>query len=132
MAGDDEEFVVESLLNVRTKGGVKQFLVKWEGYSAKHNSWEPRKELIQSCLDLVQEIEAKKSSARSRSPAKRERSPAPSAAVLPGAGDVLKIRSATCRSSRSPGKQSALGRQLLQLRPVHLAGRAINLVVHAP
>ena len=32
---------METILRDRIKNGVRQYLVKWEGYDATHNSWEP-------------------------------------------------------------------------------------------
>ena len=47
---DDNEFVVEKILDHKLiRGGKKTrkndmtFLVKWEGYDAKDNTWEPWK-----------------------------------------------------------------------------------------
>ena len=37
---------MESILKDRLKDGVRQFLVKWEGYDATHNSWEPASNFI--------------------------------------------------------------------------------------
>ena len=32
---------MERILNHRTRAGVTEYLVQWEGYSAAANSWEP-------------------------------------------------------------------------------------------
>ena len=38
----EEEYEVEQVLNSRRHGKTKklQFLIRWKGYSAAHNSWE--------------------------------------------------------------------------------------------
>jgi len=38
---EEEVFFVESILNERVKAGRRQFLVRWHGYTALHDSWEP-------------------------------------------------------------------------------------------
>jgi hypothetical protein len=54
-------YTVESLLDfqVAKKGRKKfyRFLIKWEGYEAEHNKWEPE-ENLRGCGDLVREYEA--------------------------------------------------------------------------
>ena len=54
----EEEYEVEQVLGQRTHGRwkKKQYLIKWKGYSAAHNSWEPAKnvhapELVKRYLD---------------------------------------------------------------------------------
>lgn len=46
---------------VELKDGTRQFLVRWKGFSAKQNTWEPEAnlqcpDLIQKFLDLEQEV----------------------------------------------------------------------------
>jgi len=43
---DDDEFRVEKILRYRTRNGVKEALVSWEGWPAKYNSWEPAKNVV--------------------------------------------------------------------------------------
>ena len=42
---EDEHYVVETFVNHRVHEGVEQWLVKWKGWSQKHNSWEPLEHL---------------------------------------------------------------------------------------
>lgn len=37
----DKVYTVERILKDKTVKGKKRYLVKWEGYDASHNSWEP-------------------------------------------------------------------------------------------
>lgn len=48
------EEIVESRIDTTTKKQV--YLVKWKGYSSKHSTWEPRKNLG-NCLKLVRKFE---------------------------------------------------------------------------
>ena len=42
-----ETYTVESILKERkTAGGKLEFLVKWAGYTHEHNTWEPKRNLI--------------------------------------------------------------------------------------
>merc|ERR1712226_1404544 len=48
MSGDmgDQVFAAEALTRKRVKGGRTEYLVKWKGWSAKHNSWEPEENIL--------------------------------------------------------------------------------------
>lgn len=48
MSGDmgDQVFAAEALTRKRVKGGKTEYLVKWKGWSAKHNSWEPEENIL--------------------------------------------------------------------------------------
>jgi hypothetical protein len=52
----DEQWHVERILAKRKVGRQQQYLVKWQGYPAEDNSWEPRSNL--HCPDLLAEFEA--------------------------------------------------------------------------
>ena len=41
-----EEFEVESIVDSRTLDGQVFYLVKWRGFTARHNSWEPAYNLV--------------------------------------------------------------------------------------
>lgn len=65
---NSEDFVVEKILNKRFVDGEIQYLVKWEGYERKHNSWEPESSF--NDRQMVEEFEEdllKKMSQRRRS-----------------------------------------------------------------
>jgi hypothetical protein len=40
------QWFVESILKKRTRKGIKEVLVKWNGYSDKFNSWEPESSIV--------------------------------------------------------------------------------------
>ena len=41
-----QEYEVETLLAHRQQGQQRQYLVKWKGYDASHNTWEPARNLV--------------------------------------------------------------------------------------
>ncbi|XP_070779659.1 chromobox protein homolog 2 [Enoplosus armatus] len=42
----EQVFDAECILNKRLRKGKLEFLVKWRGWSSKHNSWEPQENII--------------------------------------------------------------------------------------
>lgn len=52
----EKEYQVEAILDKRTRGKKTQYLLKWKGYSSKHNSWEDERRL--NCPDLFRQFKA--------------------------------------------------------------------------
>jgi hypothetical protein len=50
-----DEFIIEKVLRSRLVQGSKQYLIKWKGFPASQNSWEPESNLNRSCLDYLKE-----------------------------------------------------------------------------
>ena len=52
---DDEEWLVERVLDARkTRAGRMLFLVRWEGFTREHDSWEPE-ENLENAQDKLKE-----------------------------------------------------------------------------
>ncbi|XP_034249602.1 chromobox protein homolog 3 isoform X2 [Thrips palmi] len=51
----DAEYEVSKIMDyVELKDGTRQFLVRWKGFSAKQNTWEPEANL--NCQDLIEKF----------------------------------------------------------------------------
>lgn len=55
---EEEEYVVEKVVNKRTKHGKTEYLLKWRNYDDSENTWEPEENL--DCEDLIKEFEEKR------------------------------------------------------------------------
>lgn len=53
---EDTEYKVEKILDRREDGEVF-YKVKWFGFPASHNSWEPASELIKNCKASIEKFE---------------------------------------------------------------------------
>jgi len=47
---DDVAYVVESVPAKRPGGGKRQFLVRWQGYDASHDTWEDEANILDPAL----------------------------------------------------------------------------------
>eukprot|EP00960_Hanusia_phi_P012193 355724-Hanusia_phi.AAC.2 len=61
-------YEVAKLLDDRVRQGVKQYLVRWKGFTSEADTWEPVAHLSRTSAlrDLVQQYEAKRMEQRQR------------------------------------------------------------------
>lgn len=65
-SGDEKDFEVDRIIDVHTKkNGKKEFLIRWKGYSEKHDTWEPEDNL--NCPEIISKYLAKADLCRNNS-----------------------------------------------------------------
>jgi hypothetical protein len=60
---DTGVYVVENVVEKRIKKGKVMYLIKWEGYSSEHNTWELEENC--NCPELIEQFEKSRSHEKS-------------------------------------------------------------------
>ncbi|XP_018327322.1 polycomb group protein Pc [Agrilus planipennis] len=73
----DRVYAAERIMKKRIRKGVVEYLVKWKGWSQKHNTWEPEENILDVRLIDLFERSLVKSDTHKRGPKKKDRSSEP-------------------------------------------------------
>uniref|UniRef100_A0A1B6LRT6 Chromo domain-containing protein n=1 Tax=Graphocephala atropunctata TaxID=36148 RepID=A0A1B6LRT6_9HEMI len=75
--GEEESYEVDEVVGVRMKNGKKEFKIRWKGYKANEDTWEPEAHL--SCQDLIkayiEDHKAEVEIATKKTPSKKSKTP---------------------------------------------------------
>ena len=103
---DSEVYEVSHIVDMRrTPDGTTEYLIKWVGWGAQHNSWEPREHIMDD--DLIASFEAKleaKASRRQRRRAGRRPTQRP-------AREARLPRRPSLRAAVPGGRRTAVGQE---------------------
>ncbi|XP_065504129.1 chromobox protein homolog 2 [Caloenas nicobarica] len=69
----EQVFAAECILSKRLRKGKLEYLVKWRGWSSKHNSWEPEENILDPRLLLAFQKKEHEKEAQNRKRGKRPR-----------------------------------------------------------
>ncbi|XP_055971749.1 chromobox protein homolog 2 [Sorex fumeus] len=69
----EQVFAAECILSKRLRKGKLEYLVKWRGWSSKHNSWEPEENILDPRLLLAFQKKEQEKEVQSRKRGKRPR-----------------------------------------------------------
>ncbi|XP_057668892.1 polycomb group protein Pc [Diorhabda carinulata] len=81
LIGDDRVYAAERITRKRIRRGVVEYLVKWKGWSQKHNTWEPEENILDNRLIELYEQNHKPDGTLKRGPKKKHHQTATPAAV---------------------------------------------------
>ena len=56
---EEAVYSVDKLVNMRWSKGDRQYLVRWEGFAASHDTWEPMENLV-GCAQQIREFETQR------------------------------------------------------------------------
>ena len=119
--GAEQLFEVENILSERCFNGEEQLQVRWKGWGAEHDTWEPKTNLIWA-TDAIKKYEATVARAQRAKPTKRR----PQEAVLQTA--TASRPSTSTRSTRRKTGQQRLAVESRSAQPWRRSGSGSDFV----
>ena len=106
---DSEVYEVSHIVDMRrTPDGTTEYLIKWVGWGAQHNSWEPREHIMDD--DLIASFEAKLEAKASKEAAKKSRASPNAAPSSRGKAAKKAVTPQRCRGTTDSGRPKKRGR----------------------
>ncbi|KAK1330761.1 hypothetical protein QTO34_008699 [Cnephaeus nilssonii] len=107
----EQVFAAECILSKRLRKGKLEYLVKWRGWSSKHNSWEPEENILDPRLLLAFQKKEQEKEVQNRKKGKRPRGRPRKLTVMSSCGRHAKLKepdtSSKCKSSSSSSSSTS-------------------------
>ncbi|XP_062072952.1 chromobox protein homolog 2 [Lepus europaeus] len=105
----EQVFAAECILSKRLRKGKLEYLVKWRGWSSKHNSWEPEENILDPRLLLAFQKKEHEKEAQNRKRGKRPRGRPRKHTVMSACSRRAKLKESDtpCKSKSSSSSSSS-------------------------
>ncbi|CAK6438585.1 unnamed protein product [Pipistrellus nathusii] len=107
----EQVFAAECILSKRLRKGKLEYLVKWRGWSSKHNSWEPEENILDPRLLLAFQKKEQEKEVQNRKKGKRPRGRPRKLTVMSSCSRHSKLKepdtSSKCKSSSSSSSSTS-------------------------
>ncbi|XP_066237539.1 chromobox protein homolog 2 [Saccopteryx leptura] len=107
----EQVFAAECILSKRLRKGKLEYLVKWRGWSSKHNSWEPEENILDPRLLLAFQKKEHEKEVQNRKRGKRPRGRPRKHMVMSSCSRHSKLKepdtTSKCRSSSSSSSSTS-------------------------
>nr|XP_019591306.1 PREDICTED: chromobox protein homolog 2 [Rhinolophus sinicus] len=107
----EQVFAAECILSKRLRKGKLEYLVKWRGWSSKHNSWEPEENILDPRLLLAFQKKEQEKEVQNRKRGKRPRGRPRKHTVMSSCSRHSKLKEpdtpSKCKSSSSSTSSSS-------------------------
>uniref|UniRef100_A0A2K5MZX7 Chromobox 2 n=1 Tax=Cercocebus atys TaxID=9531 RepID=A0A2K5MZX7_CERAT len=105
----EQVFAAECILSKRLRKGKLEYLVKWRGWSSKHNSWEPEENILDPRLLLAFQKKEHEKEVQNRKRGKRPRGRPRKLTAMSSCSRRSKLKVGGCARHTDPTSQHSLG-----------------------
>uniref|UniRef100_A0A2K5PSZ0 Chromobox 2 n=1 Tax=Cebus imitator TaxID=2715852 RepID=A0A2K5PSZ0_CEBIM len=126
----EQVFAAECILSKRLRKGKLEYLVKWRGWSSKHNSWEPEENILDPRLLLAFQKKEHEKEVQNRKRGKRPRGRPRKLTAMSSCSRRAKLKVCVCAWPADPTSQYPLGREGLgpSVRGWHFCQQSVPLL----
>uniref|UniRef100_A0A2K6KXR3 Chromobox 2 n=1 Tax=Rhinopithecus bieti TaxID=61621 RepID=A0A2K6KXR3_RHIBE len=101
----EQVFAAECILSKRLRKGKLEYLVKWRGWSSKHNSWEPEENILDPRLLLAFQKKEHEKEVQNRKRGKRPRGRPRKLTAMSSCSRRSKLKVGGCARHTDPTSQ---------------------------